>query len=291
MPIQTSFVMAVLNRAQLLERTLQGYRPYAPYHGVELVVADYGSTDNVKKVLECANGIFERIRYLVLDRSKSNIPINPKYNNPSVALNVAIRRAQGPMLIMSPPECYPLNENIRAAQEITGTGTLKACVFGRAMAMTHQSDEGVIGRDGWFPRSEYELHSRLNNRVAYYSSARPEFAWSKYGPVLRPVPFFMAFRKTDHETVNGFDEEYARGYSGEDSDYTSRLKLSGVEHVWNDRCTVLHQWHPTIELGGDAKLPPPGRTRATPSSTKEGFRVNMDHEPGSLGMIAAEEEF
>jgi glycosyltransferase involved in cell wall biosynthesis len=279
MAIQISFVMAIHNRAKLLERTLEGYRFYAPHHGTELVVADYGSTDNVKEVLRRAQGVFEKIRYLALDRSKSHVPIHPKYNNPSVALNVAIRMAQGPLLIMSPPECYPLKDNIHAAQTITDTGTIQACVFGRALGMS-RDDAGVLGRDGWFPRSEDELRERVNTRVSVFASERPEMAWGKYGPVHRAVPFFMAFRKIDHETVNGFDEEHARGYGGEDSDYTKRLRFSGAEHVWDDRCAVIHQWHPPVEPG----------PRGAPS-TIDGFRTNGGHEPGPRAMVIDEVMF
>jgi hypothetical protein len=208
------------------------------------------------------------------------VPINPEYNNPSVALNVAIRMARGGLLIMSPPECYPLNDNIRAARAITEKGTLKVCVFGRALAMC-VLDNGILGRDRWYPRSEYEMRERINKRISVFCSERVESAWGTRGPVHRAVPYFMVFRKIDHEAVNGFDEDFVRGYSGEDSDYTKRLSMSGVGQVWDDRCSVIHQWHPTIGPGPIGKQ----------TNYSQGFRVNLDHEQGPSDMVRDEVVF
>lgn len=272
--IHTSFVMAVLNRRPFLENTLKGYCRYAPQEGAELVLADYGSTDGVEDLLGLAKKAFDRVRYLVLDRSKSTIPINPKHNNPAVALNTAIGAAEGGLLIMSPPECYPLADNVKMSQEILKGGQRKAAVFGKALGMPQTAANTMKG-GVWLPKNEGETYAKIpEKQFAIWSS--------KEMGVLRAIPFFMAFRKEDHQTINGFDEEYVRGYGGEDRDYTTRLRLSGVEHLWDDRCVVLHQWHPRTVPGKHGT--DPGR----PNWKRDGVRANLKHCPGSKDLIAKE---
>ncbi len=275
--IHTSFVMAVLNRSRLLKNTLEGYRRHSPYPGVELVVADYGSTDNLLGVLNNAKGIFGRIRCLILDISKSVIPINPKFNNPAVALNVAIRAAQASFIIMSPPECYPLADNIRKARAFMNNGVRKAVLVGKAMGMP-KAASGFMENDGWLPADEKQVYQRIEKQKMPVWSSKQE-------GVLRPIPFFLAFRKEDHNTINGFDEEYVRGYGGEDRDYVLRLKLAGAQLVWDDCCGVLHQWHPKIQSGAHGT--DPGR----PNWKRDGVKVNLAHEPGSLKLVTKEMSF
>ena len=275
--IHTSFVMAVLNRSRLLKNTLEGYHRHSPYPGVELVVADYGSTDDLLGVLNHAKGVFGRIRCLILDISKSVIPINPEFNNPAVALNVAISAAQASFIMTSPPECYPLADNIRKARAIMNNGARKAVLLGKAMGMPEEASE-LMENDGWMPENENQVYQRVHRRLM------PVWA-SKEKDVLRPIPFFMAFRKEDHERINGFDEEYVRGYGGEDRDYVLRLKSAGAEPVWDDCCVVLHQWHPRIPGG------PHGTDPGRPNWKRDGVKANLTHEPGSLKLVAKEVSF
>ena len=265
--------MAVLNRKELLATTLEGYARYPRYEDTELVITDYGSTDNLEGLLERASSIFGRVRYLVIDRSKSFIPINPAFNNPAVTLNVGVRAAVAPLIIMTPPECYPLTDTVRAAQEIMrlGNGGLRdACLIGKAMGQ-YEEDAGMVQKGKWLPRTETELREGIpSNRLTVYASEN----------VRRPVPFFIALRKQDHERLNGFDEEYVRGYAAEDTDYTTRLLKITAENLWDNRCTVLHQWHPRIAPGGKGTAP--GR----PNYKRDGVKANLSHEPGSPELIA-----
>ncbi len=269
--IHTSFVMAVCNRSKYLRNTLKGYMRHAPYDGVELVVVDYGSTDNLGEVLKEARGVFERIRYLNLDRSRSTIPINTIFNNPAAPLNVAVRAAKSPFLIMSPPECYPLADNIRVAYRLMGGGKRKVSLLGKALGMPESASELMEG-GRWLPVGEDEVYKHIpRHTISVWASQKDH--------VLRGVPFFMAFRKEDHDKVNGIDEEYSRGAGGEDTDYLRRLRAAGAPHVWDDRCVVFHQWHPRFPRA--PRGTDPGKT----NWKRAGFRANLNHEPGSLTMI------
>lgn len=184
MTIHTSFIMAVYNRAPLLNLTLHGYRRHAKSHGgVELVVVDYGSTDNLREVLENAADVFPQIRYLVIDRRRSTIPIDEAYNNPAVPWNVAARAAVAPLLVLSPPECYPLNDNMAIVAEVMGGGR-HACLFGKALMMPPYAAT-FISPEKWLPKTEKEIRERMPTRILIQSS--------KADGVLGTAPFFMAW--------------------------------------------------------------------------------------------------
>lgn len=275
MTIHTSFVMAIFNRAELLNTTMHGYRRYAYSHeGVELVVADYGSTDNVKLVLEEARGVFKRIRYLRLDRAKSAIPIHPEFNNPSVALNVGARVAEGGLLVFSPPECYPLADNLHAARSIMEGGRRKVSLLGRGLKSGRAMSERM-GCGKWLPTSESDLSDRRGDKEVRVSSSMKAF-----------VSYFLAVRKQDHERLNGFDEEYARGLGAEDNDYMCRLRNAGAPHIWSDRCVVVHQWHkPANWSHPECRF---GTEPGAPNWRRDGVRANLNHTQGSRAMILSE---
>lgn len=268
----TSVIIAIFNRKALLQNTLEGYRRctrHAPHKGTELIVVDYGSTDGVEEAVPAARSIFPQVRYIQVDRSKSFVPINPTYNNPALALNVGARVAEGELLIMTPPECYPLADNIHLMQENTERGKRDVCCFGSALAGNRSLYEKAgIGKEGWFPTSEQALRARLT---------RTTITWmiSKGEQNKRPVPFFVGFPKRYHVEINGLDEEFLRGHGSEDTDYMMRLNIAGAKFEWDDRCVVFHQWHP--------------RVQGTPARKKQrGLRANLDHEPGSRSVIEKE---
>jgi len=73
----------------------------------------------------------------------------------------------------------------------------------------------------------------------------------------RPLFFCQAVNKEIVLRMRGFDEDYIQpGY--DDNDFSDRLLLLGVQHVFRDDILVVHQWHPTIihraELKENAKL-------------------------------------
>lgn len=286
----TSVIIAIFNRQALLLRTLKGYSRYAPHQGTELIIADYGSTDGVEGLLPLARSVFPRVRYVKIDRAKSAIPINPKYNNPALALNVGAAVAEGSLLIMTPPECYPLADNIHLMQRITQLGKRDVCCFGDALVAAQpygaiedgilvekspSHTKGAIGEKDWFPSSEVSLRKGLPGSRFIWRVSKTQNK--------RSVPFFVGFPKRYHIQINGIDEEYLRGFGAEDTDYIHRLKTAGAEYEWDDRCIVFHQWHPTVPVSGAR-----GIKEEEKAKKRDGLKANLGHEPGSRRVIEKE---
>ncbi len=63
-----------------------------------------------------------------------------------------------------------------------------------------------------------------------------------------PAMYFLAmFNKADIYTINGWDEEFMRGYAYEDNDFGERWNRAGLPFSVNDEITATHQYHPRSE--------------------------------------------
>lgn len=213
-----------------------GYKKYAPHDKTELILVDDGSTDGLRETVPLAKEVFRRVRVVTIDNSKCPIPVNLSCRNPALGINVGVCRASGKLIILTPPEGYPLADNIHKMQEIMNLGESRAYCFGRTIFGSEELGK-VLSVDGWFPATEREIGGRLPSETLGYaiSSARQ-----------LPYPYFAGLRKSDYEAINGIDLEFLRGDCCEDDDFSLRMKRVGSRWVWTDECTVLHQWHPSL---------------------------------------------
>jgi hypothetical protein len=68
-----------------------------------------------------------------------------------------------------------------------------------------------------------------------------------------PAMYFLAlFNKADIETINGWDEEFMRGYAYEDNDFGDRWKRAGLPFEVREDIKAVHQYHKRSEtiVGG-----------------------------------------
>jgi GT2 family glycosyltransferase len=59
--------------------------------------------------------------------------------------------------------------------------------------------------------------------------------------------FLAMFRKEDIEKINGWDEEFMKGYAYEDNDFGERWIRAGIPFEIRDEIKALHQYHPRGE--------------------------------------------
>lgn len=274
--IHTSFVVLSYNRTPLLRRTLLGYRRYAPYEGTEFVIVDDKSTDGLLELLPLAREIFERVHYVSMDKTKSVVPLNPRCTNPSLGLNVGIRHAIGKLIIMSPPECYPLKDNIHNAQQAMDFGSRRTYLFGRALKAEKILND-VLDTTDWLPDSEEAVRERVPTALTtpIVSEFDRRFHW----------PFFASFLKSDHAHVNGFDEEFLRGHAAEDDDFAYRMLRGGTSFEWSDQCSVVHQWHPDVGNGATHEDYEVNRLHYFANCEKNVVIANVGREFGSSTVV------
>jgi hypothetical protein len=63
-----------------------------------------------------------------------------------------------------------------------------------------------------------------------------------------PAMYFLAmFKREDLEKINGWDEEFMKGYAYEDNDFGERWVRAGLPFEVHDEIQAVHQYHPRGE--------------------------------------------
>ena len=63
-----------------------------------------------------------------------------------------------------------------------------------------------------------------------------------------PAMYFLAlFNKSDIEKINGWDEDFMKGYAYEDNDFGERWNRAGLPFEVREDIQGVHQYHPRTE--------------------------------------------
>lgn len=138
--------------------------------------------------------------------------------NPSKALNIGVRKAKYKNIIITSPEVKPTTDVLAQLSE---------CLDKNVVCQTFDQDEAG------------------NLSVLVSSTFRGD----------TPAMYFLAmFRKEDIEKINGWDEEFMKGYAYEDNDFGDRWKRAGLPFEIREDIQAVHQFHPRSETihGGAA---------------------------------------
>jgi hypothetical protein len=140
--------------------------------------------------------------------------------NPAKALNLGVRAAKYDNIIITSPEVKPITNVLEQFATFPGKNIL---------AQVFDEDE---------------------------SGAQDVTLVCKIFRADTPAMYFLAmFQKSDIEKINGWDEEFMKGYAYEDNDFGDRWVRAGLEFEVVDEIKALHQYHPRSETihGGMAK--------------------------------------
>lgn len=131
--------------------------------------------------------------------------------NPSMAFNIGVRNSKYDNIIITSPEVKPITDVLEQLSECLDKNVICAV-----------DDQDVDG----------------NLTVMVSPSYRGE----------NPGMYFLAmFRKEDIMTINGWDEEFMRGYAYEDNDFGERWVRAGLPFEIREDIKGLHQYHPREE--------------------------------------------
>lgn len=139
--------------------------------------------------------------------------------NCSKALNIGVRNAKYPYIIITSPEVKPITPVLAQFKGILGTNVI--C-------------------EVW----DEDQYNNINRKPLIYSG---------YKKSKTPQMYFLAmFNKEDIKKINGWDEEFMKGYAFEDCDFGARWVRAKIPFVVRDDIQGLHQYHPRGEtiLGG-----------------------------------------
>lgn len=158
----------------------------------------------------------EVLKYLRENRLTKNVRLIP-YEvqhgfNCSKALNIGVKNSKYDSIIITSPEVKPKTNVLEQLETLLG--------------------ENVVCQV-W---DEDENHKIVLSLV--HKGYRSE----------NPGMYFLAmFNKKDIETINGWDEEFMRGYAYEDNDFGARWVRAGLPFTVNEEIQAVHQYHPRSE--------------------------------------------
>lgn len=131
--------------------------------------------------------------------------------NCSKALNIGIRNAKYDHIIITSPEVKPVTDVLSQFEEILGTNVI---------CWVDDEDE----------------NGKLTPLV--YKGYRSD----------TPAMYFLAmFNKKDIEAINGWDEDFMKGYAYEDNDFGDRFMRAGLKFEVREDIKAIHQYHPRLE--------------------------------------------
>lgn len=270
MPIAASLLLTIYNRKHLFKRTLLGYKRFGFNPDVELVMVDDVSTDGLTDLIPLAREVFARVVHVVMDKKTSIIPVY--FNNPALGLNIGVKKCSAPLIIKTDPECYPLENNLQYAKDYM-VGGRRAVLYGRAVFGSEWMNGQWDQNPSFLPNNEQELSNKYPGaieRVVVGATA-----------VRGPWWFIAAFHRQHFIEIGGIDEQFLLGFAGEDDDWAERMQRGGFNREWDDRMSVLHQYHTPPQTKADPRKHEDNKNRLVASRVSGRVLANQNHDWGS----------
>jgi glycosyltransferase involved in cell wall biosynthesis len=225
-----SIVIATYNRHNLLARTLAALAMQSwPRDRFEIIVADNGSTDDTRSVIETASKRpgWPRLWYLFIEeKGKSH------------AVNAALKQAAGDIVVFTDDDVQPdpgWLAAISAAFEDTGVDF----VAGRVKPLWE------VPPPAWVSRAVYGVLAIPDNgddRIAIVSGHRHD---------VIPIGANMAVRRHVIDRLGGLRVDLGKLdgtlRTGEDHEFFLRMMRAGYRGVYEPDA-IVHHWVPTERL-------------------------------------------
>lgn len=235
--MKIAVIVTTYNRADALEAVLRGYSGQED-SDFELVIADDGSTDDTKSLVERFR---ETAPFAVIHVWQEDLGFRI-----SASRNRALAATRAPYVIFTDGDCIPSKDFVSSHRKLLEPGYF---LSGNRMLLSESFTKEVLkggihvhewGMPEWI---EARMKGQVNRILPLLSL--PDCCRRNSPEKWEGVKTcnLSAWRK-DIEAVNGFDEAYT-GWGLEDSDLVIRLIRSGVHHKSaRFSSPVFHLWHP-----------------------------------------------
>lgn len=204
---EVSICMCSHNRSRLLRNTLESIHAQ-PCENVEVIICEDGDDGGWTR------GVCEEFgaRYF----QRWDRPDHP-YSNPAIPWNIAIRQAQGDILILQNPECR--HDSLDVIEKLAAPHREQnhLAVFATVMALNPAGAP-------W----QWYCHPTHNARPFFFC-----------GSIRREVVF----------RIRGFEEDF-EFYGYDDNYFAICMAFSGITPVFRDDVPVQHQWHESTNCFG-----------------------------------------
>ena len=230
-------ILTTYNRPDALAAVLEGYLAQDTGE-FELIVADDGSTDETRRLIE---GYGRRAPFPLRHVWQEDLGFRP-----GAARNRALAATGSDYVIFSDGDCVPPPEFVGRHRALAEPGYF---VAGNRILLSEWFTGEVLRRrvpiHSWRHRQWLRAWLRRDVNRLLPLLALPDGAFRKRSPQRwRGIKSCnLAAWRTDVARVNGFDESYC-GWGLEDSDLVIRLLHAGVKHKSaRFAAPLFHLWH------------------------------------------------
>jgi len=224
--IKVSVIISIFNRIEFFERALYTYaKQTIGVDNFEIVVVDDKSSDDINGLCKrFAKEYGVKFQYILINKYKG--AIEPRGFTPALSNNIGLKHARGSVIVITGPETLQKETNLERSWETANNG---ACVYGNVYR-SNLKFVNVIKKTGVAEKSFSEIIKIRGSKADV--SVTKGFWW-----------YYIAVRKEHLMSINGVDERFMRGISGEDDDLARRMKRSGVPLVREPSIEGIHQDH------------------------------------------------
>lgn len=189
----------------------------------EIIVVDDAERNNILDLCKTFTNL--NFQFIRIDNSLCDVPITTF--TPVLSNNVGARFSRSDVICFTGPETLQNIDNIKFAESFYNR---KECGYG----LIYLSDKKFVD-------SIENLTDISFNNVINFPGAKRD-CWSR--PPHPPAYFyFVAVAKKHFEKIGGLDERFGQGFCAEDDDLANRIKMSGINPVFEHRIVGIHQEH------------------------------------------------
>lgn len=215
--MQVSILITSFMRPHLLKWNLRSLACQTIPYTFETIVLNDGIPDQTEDICRQYQ---DKLNLKYLFTGQRNTTGCLVYRVPGFALNIGIRAAAGPVLIISCAEMFHLNNTVWE------------------LACPTLSDPKIlstsIGMD--------DTGSFLDDLEAHHGLFQWDDYYTRYPTLNTRLPFLMAIDHQELINIGGYDEDFT-GFAFDDDDVVHRLTLNGC-HIALTQAQTIHLYHP-----------------------------------------------
>lgn len=229
--------MSYYNRRQLLLNTLRSLAFSSKVKELEVIITDDASSE-----IERIDDIPELFEFPI-----KVIRVEPEekwYNNPCVPYNMAIREAQGSIIILQNPEVIHISDVLSHIERgLTDENYVICGVY----AINRNLTDLITQADYSTPNVWNEIRRIVSPFVQHCAYSANENGWYNHS-IYRPSKFHFltAITKKNMDKLRGFDERYAYGVDRDDAEFVQRIERNKLQIKFIDEATAIHQNHDKV---------------------------------------------
>jgi glycosyltransferase involved in cell wall biosynthesis len=230
--MKVSVVISICNnREALMARSLHTWaRQTLLKKEFELIIVDDAQRDEIKDL--CVRFHKEtglQFQYVQIDNSRCDVPITTFL--PILSNNVGIRKAIGDVIVITGPETLQGRSNLKVASSMIKR---KQCAYGTC----YKSNSAFVAE------LERNWKAHKNRSMTGFLKMEGAAVDCLTRPPHPPAYWYiMAVAKKYIEAIGGVDESFATGYCGEDDDLANRMRMFGVQPIFEYGIVGIHQDH------------------------------------------------